>query len=340
MSNQNNSPVDGTDKTGVEHTGPELSRRSALRSLAGAGLLGLVGLPAMAGSVSASSSSFLHSGSCSRITGVGVGRNGTFTPVDAPAMVSPYHESGNPPWGSVFSADAQHVWYCPSGTCDLYQPADERIRLEQTFDLDMVPSTATLSVAADNTAEIYLNGTFVRTVGYYPPMVGQDVVPFLQTGENTLEIRAWNDPMYGDTPAAIIFEMKAPLPPQSCESTTIDVNIDIKPDSDDNSINPNSKGVTPVVVYSTDDFDATTLDVSSLAFGPGGASAAHGGHVDDVDGDGLMDLVLHFPTQDAGFADGDTEANLVGQTNDGTDVVGTDAIKTVGGKGKNRGRAR
>lgn len=338
MSQNEESIVTGAGRGNSEHGRYAISRRSALRGLVGAGVLGLAAIPAVSGSASASSPSFIQSGACSRITGVGVGRNGSFTPVDAPAVFSPYHESNT--WWNTFTGDAQPVWYCPSGTCDLYQPADERVRLEHTFDLDAVPSTATLSVAADNAADIYLNGTFVGSIGYYPPMVGRDVVSFLQPGENTLEIRAWNDPTYGDTPAAIVYEMNAPLPPQRCESTAIDLTIDVKPDSDDNSINPNSKGVTPVAVYSTDEFDATTLDVASLAFGPGGASAAHGGHAEDVDGDGLVDLLLHFPTEDAGFVDGDTEAELVGQTDDGADVVGTDAIRTVGGNGKGKGRDR
>ncbi|WP_435333275.1 right-handed parallel beta-helix repeat-containing protein [Haloarchaeobius sp. TZWWS8] len=121
----------------------------------------------------------------------------------------------------------------------------------------------------------------------------------------------------------------------------IELGLDVKPDSEENTINPNSKGVTPVTVYSTADFDATTLDVSTLRFGSAavvdagdGASAAHGGHVEESDGDGLADLVLHFSTPDAGFVAGDTEAKLVGQTGDGTQVVGTDSVTTVDGSGK------
>ncbi|MFB6131174.1 MAG: PKD domain-containing protein [Salinigranum sp.] len=112
------------------------------------------------------------------------------------------------------------------------------------------------------------------------------------------------------------------------------LDIDVKPGNGDetDSITPGARGNIPVVVYSTDDLDATTLDVSTLRFGPGGASVAHGGHAEDVDGDGLVDLLLHFPSEDAGFSDGDTEATLAGQTSDGTDAVGTDEIRTVGDK--------
>ena len=77
------------------------------------------------------------------------------------------------------------------------------------------------------------------------------------------------------------------------------VAIDIKPGSDPNSINLKSKGVIPVAILSTDTFDATTIDPLSVSFGPHGAMEGHGrGHIEDVNGDGLPDLVLHFRTQE------------------------------------------
>jgi hypothetical protein len=44
--------------------------------------------------------------------------------------------------------------------------------------------------------------------------------------------------------------------------------IDIKPGSFPNSINPRSKGVIPVAILTTDTFDATTVDPLSVTFGP------------------------------------------------------------------------
>jgi hypothetical protein len=107
--------------------------------------------------------------------------------------------------------------------------------------------------------------------------------------------------------------------------------VDIKPGSDPNSINPKSKGVIPVAVLTTDDFDAMTVDPLSVEFGPSGAKETHGkGHIEDVDGDGDQDMVLHFKTQQTGIQCGDSEASLTGKTTSGEDITGTDGIQTVG----------
>jgi hypothetical protein len=108
------------------------------------------------------------------------------------------------------------------------------------------------------------------------------------------------------------------------------VDIDIKPGSDSNSINPFSKGVIAVAILSTDDFDALSVDAASVAFGPDGAAPAHkDAHIEDVDSDGDLDLVLHFRTQETGIAAGDIEATLTGQTFDGISFSAVDSVRTV-----------
>jgi hypothetical protein len=111
--------------------------------------------------------------------------------------------------------------------------------------------------------------------------------------------------------------------------------IDIKPWSDVNPVNPFSQGVIPVAILGSDVFDVADVDPTTLAFGPNEAAPKHaaGGHVKDVNDDGLMDLLSHYRTQDTGIAIGDTEACVTGETFDRMPFEGCDGIKTVGGCG-------
>ncbi len=116
-------------------------------------------------------------------------------------------------------------------------------------------------------------------------------------------------------------------------AAVIQVAIDIKPGSFPNSINPASRGVIPVAVLTTASFDARTVDAASVRFGPGGAREAHNrGHLKDVDGDGDLDMVLHFNTGETGIECGQTEASLTGQTLGGKAIQGSDSIQTIGCK--------
>ena len=122
--------------------------------------------------------------------------------------------------------------------------------------------------------------------------------------------------------------------------------IDIKPGSDINPINCYSdNGVIPVAILTTADFDALSVDHTTVRFGPGEASETHGKpakrgrpasvkrHESDVDGDGDIDLVLHFRKDAANIGCGDVEAWLFGETYDGLSFRASDVVSTGHGGG-------
>ena len=107
--------------------------------------------------------------------------------------------------------------------------------------------------------------------------------------------------------------------------------IDIKPGSDTDPINPKSHGKIPVAILTADSFDATTVDPTTVLFGATGTEAAPvQSALEDIDGDGDLDMILHFNTQETGIQCRDTSASLTGRTFSGQSIQGSDSIVTVG----------
>jgi hypothetical protein len=119
-----------------------------------------------------------------------------------------------------------------------------------------------------------------------------------------------------------------------------EVSIDIKPGSDPNCINLDSEGVVPAAVLGSATFDVTTINQTTLQLEGSQArirgKSNNAGSFEDVNGDSFTDLVAHFPTEDLQLTDADTEATLTGTLQDGTLIVGTDAICVVPPASKQR----
>jgi hypothetical protein len=117
--------------------------------------------------------------------------------------------------------------------------------------------------------------------------------------------------------------------------STLAVTIDIKPGSYPNPINPRSQGSLPVAILSDGEFDATQIDVTTLSLlGAGvatrGRQERYLAHEDDVNGDGLLDLVCQFESRylDLGqLVDG--WATLTGVTDGGQEFEGWDEVTVV-----------
>jgi parallel beta-helix repeat protein len=115
----------------------------------------------------------------------------------------------------------------------------------------------------------------------------------------------------------------------------INVTVDVKP-GDSNTVNLRSQGTTPVAIYSTDSFDASTLDPRSLTLAGGTVAVRANGTVQaslaDVNGDGRLDLVVHVYTDTMNYRalTGQTgTVTLEGRTYNGELVRGTDSVRIV-----------
>ena len=122
------------------------------------------------------------------------------------------------------------------------------------------------------------------------------------------------------------------------------VAIEVKPGAQNPPINPDSHGVLPVAILSSADFDAPTeVDRSSLGFGRTGEeysltrkgkTGATACAADDVNADGLVDLVCHFQVELTGIRQGDVLAFLGGHTVEGLPISGGAEIRTPKPPGK------
>jgi hypothetical protein len=85
------------------------------------------------------------------------------------------------------------------------------------------------------------------------------------------------------------------------------------------------------VIFGEPEFDVAEIDLTTLAFGPGGAQPAHrsGGHFDDANADGIIDLISHFNVRDVSLDVGDELVCATGNTFDGLAFEGCDAIRTL-----------
>jgi len=109
--------------------------------------------------------------------------------------------------------------------------------------------------------------------------------------------------------------------------------IGIKPGSREKTINRKSEGKIRVAIMSTADFSAPQLvNRTSLTFGHTGdeqSLAFCNEGPEDVNGDGLPDLVCHFKTEVAGFQSGDNFGIVNGQTTDGSLFTAKDSVRIV-----------
>jgi len=138
--------------------------------------------------------------------------------------------------------------------------------------------------------------------------------------------------------ALLTLQKVAPPPP----IRHIDINI--KPGSDPNAVNPKPKGVLPVAILGSEDFDVMALDCMSIYMMVAGEPTMIEPlrfNYEDVqsdppvyDPDGYMDIILHFSMEDVFDLIGPDpmgviELMIIAEDMDGKDYNGTDIILIV-----------
>ena len=117
-------------------------------------------------------------------------------------------------------------------------------------------------------------------------------------------------------------------------SDVIIVAVDIKPRSDQNTINLSSAGVIPVAILSTETFDATTVDEGTIFLAGAnvklaGQSGEFSCQERDVNSDGYVDLVCDIETAEFMIELGEDTVELTAVTFEETPIIGTGSIRIV-----------
>ena len=119
--------------------------------------------------------------------------------------------------------------------------------------------------------------------------------------------------------------------PTSEKKLPMTVAIDILPGDPGNRIELGNRGTIPAAVLSSADFDATALDPATLTLAGSPATRRGGkggmGSFEDVNGDGLQDLVVEFPKRFLQLQFGFTEAVLRGIAPRGRFIQGSDRVQ-------------
>ncbi len=255
----------------------------------------------------------------------------------ASAMTNPLDDPKYLPLATSFSVSGPLLtptltWdsFADKGFSSSFYPSYPDERPPLGYDYYML--TVTIRLAQPGTPLLYSSTSFYTDVTSYT--INPSVFALSANEEYLFGLVLSQSDLHSDVPRIFYTEsMSETYLYYSTKPAPQPVTIDIKPGSDPNSINPKSQGKIPVAILSTEQFYAPEMiNKDSLTFGTAGdedSLAFCNYRGEDINGDGLMDLVCHFYTQDTGFLCGDTEGVLKGMTMDGTPVEGRDSVKIV-----------
>jgi len=161
--------------------------------------------------------------------------------------------------------------------------------------------------------------------------------PALDTGSD-VEAPSWDvvgtpRPLDGDGDGMAVVDIGAFERLEPVVEVSTPVQIDIRPFSNRNFIPVGRKrALVLVLLLGSEDFDVSTVDASSLAFGPDGARAfvTLRPRRLDLNHDGYRDMLMLFRIGESGLSRGDGEACLSGEAA-GVAFEGCDRVTTGGG---------
>lgn len=270
------------------------------------------------------SSSLLYAGEATQssiVDGYHIGTDGKLTPVDG----SPFQPGvGSDSSVVVLSPDDNTLF-----VSNQLSNSITAFRVTQDGGLSLVPGSPFSIQGPDSFAiaagmATSQDGSFLYVTNFFP-----NSIAVFQVGSDGSLAEAAGSPFPSEN-SSILLSLVA-FPPKSC---SLGVDIAIKPTAPmPVSINPDASGKIPVAILSTPTFDAVTqIDPTSLTFGHSGsepslAGCSTGGQ--DVNNDGLADLLCQFSTQQTGLVPGDGIAMLKGKTTTGKAILGSEAIRTI-----------
>jgi hypothetical protein len=174
----------------------------------------------------------------------------------------------------------------------------------------------------DPTHQVLAGGGF----GVLPPFEISGASGLFRPGLNTLTFVVWDA---GNSVTGLRFEVQS----ATAEPAARQVAIDVLPGTSSNVIDVGAQGELPVAILSEPGFDAAAVIPSTITVANARVVRRKDGSYklssEDVNGDGLLDLVVKVLTSDLGVDASTTRLVLNGETQDGLPVQGTDAVVVV-----------
>lgn len=104
--------------------------------------------------------------------------------------------------------------------------------------------------------------------------------------------------------------------------------IHVKPGSEQNSIDLRNDAIVPVTVPGTPTLNVESIVLSSIVFGPAGATPVSSRY-EDANGDSRLDLILQFETERIGLTGTSTQACLSANLVDHGTIMGCDPVRVI-----------